>query len=83
MKYQKQIYKSSKPGSASAISRSRFDPAEPPSPTKAEFSQLSRRAGHSNPNTIKYIVNNVEAEVAIQMVELPQQTLYLIDKVVR
>jgi hypothetical protein len=32
---------------------------------------------------MKYILNTVEPDVAIQMVELPQQTLYLIDKVVR
>ena len=83
LKSQKQIYKSSKPGSAAAIARSRFDPVEPPSPSKAEFSQLSRRNGHTNPNTIKYVLNQVEPDVAIQMVELPQQTLYLIDKVVR
>lgn len=65
------------------MARSRFDQVEPSSPGKAEFVTLTKKARHTNPNTIRYIDPDVDPEEAIAEVDLPQQTLYLIDKVVR
>lgn len=44
---------------------------------------MAKKAGHFNTNTIQYVDPNVDPEVAIASIRLPQQTIYLIDKVVR
>lgn len=44
---------------------------------------VAKKAGHYNQNRLQYIDPNVEPEIAIAQIQLPQQTIYLIDKVVR
>ena len=65
------------------IARSRFDKTEPSSPGKAEISSLAAAQRHNNQNTIRFIDPNLDPESAIDAITLPQQTIYLIDKVVR
>jgi hypothetical protein len=70
-------------GKFATIARSRFDTVEPSSPGRAEEVAVQTKLGHTNPNTIRYVDPDVDPEIAIQNVVLPQQTIYLIDKVVR
>lgn len=65
------------------IARSRFDKLEPSSPGKAEIKAVATQSGHTNPNTLQFIDPDIDPEYAISSVVLPQQTIYLIDKVVR
>lgn len=65
------------------VARSRFDKPEPSSPGKADIAVVSSTVGHTNLNTLQLVDPNMDPEKAIQLLKLPQSTLYLIDKVVR
>ncbi len=65
------------------MARSRFDKLQPSSPEKAELLVLEQQAGHTNTKTLQYINPHLDAQQAINSMVLPQQTIYLIDKVVR
>ena len=65
------------------VARSRFDKPEPSSPGKADIAVVSAAVGHTNLNTLQLVDPNIDPEKAIQLLKLPQSTLYLIDKVVR
>lgn len=70
-------------GKIESVARSRFDKMEPPSPEKAEIQKVKEKAGHTNTKTARYVDPTVDEKEAIESIELPAHTLYLIDKVVR
>ena len=66
-----------------SVSRSRFDKPQPNSPEKAEIAVVVAAQGHTNDKTVRYVDTSIPQEDAIQSLQLPAHTLYLIDKVVR
>ena len=65
------------------IARSRFDKMEPPSPEKAELQKVHEAVGHTNEHTVRFIDPAKDQNEALHDINLPSNTFYLIDKVVR
>lgn len=66
-----------------SVARSRFDKPQPNQPEQAEIAVVIAAQGHTNDKTVRYVDTSIPQEDAIQGLQLPAHTLYLIDKVVR